>query len=104
MLILFCVLVPTLEAFNTAIENLADKVSLEYDIKIKAAKDCSAAAVLITAIGAVIVGVRIFGDTAVLADMLEYHIDNPVYAVALGFSILCSAFFVFTPTGIKKHP
>ncbi|MFT3870971.1 MAG: diacylglycerol kinase family protein [Nibricoccus sp.] len=49
------------EALNTAIEILADRVTTELDEKIRHAKDVSAAAVLISAVGAVGVGVAILG-------------------------------------------
>jgi diacylglycerol kinase (ATP) len=48
------------ELFNTAIEFLCDKVSPEIDPKIKLVKDISAAAVLIAAIVAVVVGAIVF--------------------------------------------
>ena len=48
------------EACNTAIEFLADRVSTDHHPLIKNAKDIAAAAVLITAIGAVIIGAIIF--------------------------------------------
>lgn len=48
------------EAFNTAIEFLADEVSLEWRERIKHAKDISAFAVLIASIGSVVVGLQIF--------------------------------------------
>lgn len=49
-----------LEAMNTALEFLADRVSGEWDPLIQNAKDVAAAAVLIAAITAVIVGNLIF--------------------------------------------
>lgn len=48
------------EIFNTAIEELANAVSLEYDERIKRVKDLAAGAVLITAVSAVIIGLLIF--------------------------------------------
>lgn len=48
------------EILNTAIEKLADKISTEFDINIKKAKDLGAAAVLFSAIIAVIIGALIF--------------------------------------------
>ena len=45
------------ECFNTAVENLSDVVSPEYNEKIKGAKDVASAGVLISAIVAVIIGV-----------------------------------------------
>ena len=48
------------ELFNTAIETIVDMVSPEKNEKAKLAKDISAGAVLVLAIGAVIVGAVIF--------------------------------------------
>lgn len=60
LLILTIVAVLTAEAFNTAIESLADAVITEHNPLIEKAKDVAAGAVLITAIGAVIIGCFIF--------------------------------------------
>ena len=49
------------EAFNTAVERLADRVSLEREESIRLVKDVAAGAVLATAIGAVIAGLAILG-------------------------------------------
>ncbi len=49
------------EAFNTALEALADEASPEWRPAIDRAKDISAAAVLIAALGAAIVGVLVLG-------------------------------------------
>ena len=48
------------ETFNTSIEELADKVNPEKDIKIKNTKDLAAGAVLISAIMAIVIGSIIF--------------------------------------------
>lgn len=53
-------LVWSAEAFNTALEYLCDKVSPEQDELIGHAKDMAAAAVLITAIGAAVIGAIVF--------------------------------------------
>lgn len=45
------------ELANTALECLADAVHPEFSLKIRAAKDCFAAAVLICACGAIVVAV-----------------------------------------------
>ncbi|RRA99827.1 diacylglycerol kinase family protein [Larkinella rosea] len=54
-------LVLAAEAFNTAIEKLADVVSPERHPQIKAVKDLSAAGVLLVVIIAILVGILIFG-------------------------------------------
>lgn len=48
------------EAVNSAVEFLADRISPEYHILLKHAKDVAAAAVLILALGAAIIGSIIF--------------------------------------------
>lgn len=48
------------EAFNTAIEKLADRVSPDYDPLIGAVKDVAAGGVLIMAIASAVVGLIIF--------------------------------------------
>jgi diacylglycerol kinase len=48
------------ECFNTAIEELANRVTQEQDPLIKRAKDCSSAAVLVFAMAAATVGLLIF--------------------------------------------
>ncbi len=49
------------EALNTALEFLADAVSTDHHPLIGKAKDCAAAAVLLAALGAVVVGLLVFG-------------------------------------------
>jgi len=56
------------EALNTALEQLADKVSPEIDPLVKRSKDVAAGAVLCAALGAAAVGVLVFGPR--LADAL----------------------------------
>jgi diacylglycerol kinase (ATP) len=48
------------EAFNTALEVLADEVSQEHRVRIGLAKDAAAGGVLIAALGAVIIGIFVF--------------------------------------------
>jgi diacylglycerol kinase len=61
ILVLTIVVVLMAEAFNTALEALVDLASPEIHPVAKAAKDVGAAAVLISAIGAIVIGVLIFG-------------------------------------------
>ena len=49
------------EAFNTALEFLADAVSKDHHPLIGKAKDCAAAAVLLAALGAVVIGLLVLG-------------------------------------------
>lgn len=51
------------EMFNSAIEGICDLVQPKYDERIKAIKDIAAGGVLVTSLGAVIVGVLLLFDT-----------------------------------------
>jgi diacylglycerol kinase len=60
-LLLICIsLVLSMEALNTAIEHLTDLVSPDYHPLAGKAKDVAAAAVLLAAFGAIIVGLIVF--------------------------------------------
>ena len=60
-LVLAIIAVWMAEALNTAIEFLADVVSPEFHPLVKKAKEVAAGAVLISAIGAIIIGIIIIG-------------------------------------------
>lgn len=49
------------EAMNTAVEFLADVISPEFHILVKYAKDVAAGAVLLAAMGALIIGLLVMG-------------------------------------------
>lgn len=72
-IIIICMIgmVFTAELFNTAIEKLCDSITIEYNNKIKIAKDLSAAGVLIVALVAAIIGLIVFLPK--LIDKLEIH-------------------------------
>ncbi|MBL7785177.1 MAG: diacylglycerol kinase family protein [Chitinophagales bacterium] len=54
------VMVLAAELFNTAIEHLTDLVSPDYHLLAQKTKDAAAGAVLVVAIGAIVVGVVVF--------------------------------------------
>ena len=58
-IILFAIVISA-ELFNTAIETVVNMITMEKNEKAKIAKDVSAGAVLVTAIGSAIVGLIIF--------------------------------------------
>jgi undecaprenol kinase len=61
VLLLMIALVLILESVNTALENAVTLASPDVDPRAKAAKDVSAAAVLVAAVASVAVGIVIFG-------------------------------------------
>jgi diacylglycerol kinase (ATP) len=71
-IILAIVSVWTAEALNTAFEFLTDVASPEFHPLAEKAKDVAAGAVLITAIGSVLLGIIIFGPY-VLAEMDKWR-------------------------------
>jgi undecaprenol kinase len=56
------VVVLAAELFNTALEQLADRLHPEQHPQIRVAKDCGAAAVLVLSIGAVVVAIALLLD------------------------------------------
>ena len=64
-------LVFSLELINTAIENLCNLISMEKNVQIKRIKDLSAAAVLVAAIIAVLIGCIVF-IPKILTDLRRY--------------------------------
>lgn len=73
-LIFAIVLVISAEMFNTAIEKLCDFNQRQFSTHIKVIKDVSAGAVLVTALGAVVIAVLVFARPdflAVLRDLLQ---------------------------------
>lgn len=59
------VMVISAELFNTAIETVVDMVSSQKNPQAKLVKDIAAAAVLVLAIGAAVIGIIIFGPKIV---------------------------------------
>ncbi|HWD29212.1 MAG TPA: diacylglycerol kinase family protein [Rhizomicrobium sp.] len=59
-LVVAIVLVWVSEAMNTAFEHLCDVVSPDFHASVKLSKDIAAGAVLITAIGALVIGALVF--------------------------------------------
>jgi diacylglycerol kinase (ATP) len=68
-IVLAIVAVWTAEALNTALEFLTDVASPEFHPIAGQAKDVAAGAVLITAVGAVVIGLIVFGPR--LVELLE---------------------------------
>ena len=64
-IVIVMVVVWTAEALNTAFEFLCDVASPEFHPRVKGAKDLAAGAVLISSIGAAIIGLLIFGPRIV---------------------------------------
>lgn len=83
------------ELMNTAIEAAVDLCSPEQHRLAKIAKDAAAGAVLVTAFFAVIVGVLLFGDIAVMKEIFRYYGSHIPALVGLICSFGAAWAFVF---------
>ncbi len=91
------------EAINTAVEHLADEVTKEKSENIKRCKDCAAAAVLISAIAAVAVGIVLLGDADRLAAMWEFYRSDIWRMLSLIAAVTGAALFVLLPERFKNN-
>ena len=94
VLILTVALVIFAELVNTALEEVCDLYSKDFNIHIKRIKDVSAAAVLILAFGAVAVAVFLFILSGSLECAFQKLIAAPLWFIPLGLSAVFSVYFV----------
>ena len=85
----------TAEAFNTALERAVDFASEDAHPLARAAKDAAAAAVLLSALTAVAVGVCLFGDWETIVRIAEWLAASAVRLVLLALSLVLGGLFVF---------
>lgn len=97
VLILICVLILSLELINTALENVVDICSPKYNKLAKAAKDCVAGAVLISAIGAIFIGICFFGNMDVIKSIFFYYGNHIPAFIFLLISIVIAVIFIIYP-------
>lgn len=83
------------ELINTAVEAAVDLYSPEKSSLAKLAKDAAAGAVLMAAVFAVIVGVLLFGDIAVIKEIFRYYGSHIPALIGLICSFGVAWFFVF---------
>lgn len=100
LLLLTVALVLGLEAVNSAIENLCDKVTKEKDELIKRAKDMAAGAVLIAAIFSVGIGITVLCKPNELFLLFTAIFTNPLYII--GLIIFEAALLLFVVLQRKK--
>lgn len=89
------------ELVNTALEDLCDLYSTQYNPKIKRIKDISAGAVLVTAIASVCIAVCLFVFTGNIPIIFSKLGKEPLWLVPLGISAAASLCFLFFPG--RKH-
>ena len=94
ILVLILFIVPALELLNTAIENIVNMKTEEFNKYAKIAKDSAAAAVLVSAIGALGVAVSLFSDVEKLKNAIGTAITLP-HLIILLFTAAFWIYFIF---------
>lgn len=94
VLILTCAVVMSMELINTSIEVVIDKVSPKFNVFAMMGKDIAAGGVLISAIGAVIVGVLLFGDVEKITSIFNYFISEWYRLIILAVSAVFAILFI----------
>ena len=84
----------SMELINTSIEVVIDKVSPKFNVFAMMGKDIAAGGVLISAVGAVIVGIVLFGDFEKIGIILNYFISTWYRLVILAISIVLAVLFI----------
>lgn len=102
IIMLTCAGALALEAVNTGLERLADKVTEEHSHRIRVAKDCAAGAVLIWAVFAVSVGILMFWDVERFKQIAGFF-ANPIRLAALIIALAAAWAFVFLPEIISNR-
>jgi len=102
ILILIFLIVVSLELINTAIESVVDICSPQYSKLAKMAKDCAAGAVLVSAIGAVVIGVLLFADITVLKKIIDYYQSHIIALGGFVVSCILAILFVINPFNNAK--
>ena len=83
------------ELVNTALEDLCDLYTKEYNTKIKRIKDIAAGAVLITAIASVFIALCLFVFSDSINLILQKLTAEPLWFIPLGISAVTSCLFLF---------
>lgn len=96
LLLLTCAGALALEAVNTGLERLADKVTEEHSHRIRVAKDCAAGAVLIWAVFAVGIGFLMFWDIERFTLIRRHFAEFPRLALLI-LAVVGAWLFVFLP-------
>ena len=94
LLILTCIVVMASELINTAIEVVIDKVSPRFNVFAMMGKDIAAGAVLVGAIGSVIIGIILFWNTDKFLEIFRYFSENIYRPIILAVTIVLSIIFI----------
>ena len=101
-LLIACALVLSGEVVNTAIENVVDMVTKDFNEYAKKAKDAASGAVLINAIFAVIIGLVVMLQPEAFKVMFVYFSENVLSFAILILSLIPATLFIFFGLPFKK--
>ena len=101
LLVLQICLVMGVESVNTAIEQTDNKITTEPSKHIRRAKDSAAAAVLIFAIGSLVLAYHLFWDVQVFREIIAFF-SVWYYALLLFVYVAIILIFVFCRKTYKK--
>ena len=102
--LLCCMVVMSLELVNTAVEKACNAVTREDSPLIGFSKDAAAGAVLVSAIGSVVIAFLVFfSDKSYGENVLVFFMSHSVALPGLILFIIAAAAFVFLPCSKKKE-
>ena len=103
IVILCCMIVISLELVNTALESLCDRVTTDFDPRIRTAKNAAAGAVLVSAAGSVVIAMLLlFGDTDYSSAIGSSLRQSLWPRILLPAAVLAGILFVFLPSYIQN--
>lgn len=103
LIVIASVLVLASELINTAVEKTVDLATAERHPLAKVAKDAAAGAVLVFAIGAVIVGLLVLLQPDAFRKLWTYFTTHPVGLSAFVLSLCPATLFIFFGFGKGKR-
>ena len=90
------------ELINTAIEKAVDLATEERHPLAKAAKDAAAGAVLLFAVGAVVIGILVMYQPEAFRQLWAYFTSHPLSLAAVLLSLIPTALFILFGFGKKS--
>lgn len=102
VLILLIAAIISAELVNTAVEDVCDAMTRERKELIRLAKDIAAGAVLVLALGAVVVAVLFFWNAEGWLNAVNFFREYPLLLLPLAASAVGAVLFVWMPWLKKK--
>ncbi len=96
VLLLTNALVFMAEIINTAVENTVNMLETKYNKFCEIAKDTAAAAVLVSAVFSVIIGIVVLGQPEAFKKLFDYYTEKPWMLAVLAASIALSCVYIFS--------